>query len=1600
MSDPPATPDATPVPESAGPGGAPGAGRRGWVRTLGRVGCLTLAGVPAVALVGLAGLWMFGQTQMGNEVIRGLAEGQVNGLMAEGSFSVGRLDTNLRSYAAIEDLRIDDAQGTPVVSVRSARVGVKPLQLLRGRMVLPTVDVDGLVLDLENDEQGMVIARLFASGAPPSDEPWTGIGVDLSAPLVHATDATVTYRQGDRRFTVSGIDLTAGVDITGPDVAVQDIVLAGQMTEPMLAPLRVDGTITYNGDEVGLHKAHITLADSDVTVSGMLNGLESDIGADVRLHVSELDLQGLDPLLGGAGIAGSYGGDLHATGALTDLNITGGLAGRPGTDGAVQVGVNVDVTASDFPWRGSLALDGFDVNDVYPQLEQTVVIGGTFSGEGHGIEWPRGVYATGVFEADRVQILDYTIGDSTLPLTLDEGVLTIDAGRVTADYGAFDVGGTVDLAEGDIAVAAGGQIDVSELGEFGVTDLAGKGRIDAVVSGNFMAEGLPIHVSGSIDLRPFAYAADVAFDRLFARYKVDVLDLVVDVVANGRAEQGLAYGVDVGDVRLPTLNVHVTKQLDVTVDGLADASGIGMPDLFTVERVAGPFSAGLERREGAEPSFSTQLQVGDLRVRHLHADDGAVDLAMAEGNLDFGVELYEARRKFLLTDGRMEVAPQKVRIEKLMAAPTKDARWDAQGPQWFTLTDGGVTDAHIDLRGGKGDIALDGAIGTEGQLDATFKLAGVDLASIDSLAQLEQELGGTLSIEGGVHGPADAFDFDAVVVGTGIEQASLYEPIDVKGTLTGERGRVNTDLAVRLRGEPLFSAKGFFPAKLDLGAPGLDPGSRMDLSVVVRPGALERFTAFAGPEVAIPEGAVSAVVKADGFLYNPNILASGVLHGKVDGWQEVGRAEFDVVRRGGGVTWWANLYEGLTYRGASAGGGTTRVHELIDWGLGHGPEPDLADYSLFIDNMDGTLALKDAPAKQLAIAGGQDLDIAGLIDAVLRVEGSPNEPVVGLSGEWKQARLGTARVGSATIDLQPIDEAYALTADIRFPKAPGREKGPDPKLLVRGRLPVTLRLQQDFEAWESGDYDLVVKGVDVPLKLASLADPGVREAAGLVQIDGEVKGKLLDPRPDIDVVVINGRLAYQPLGILYSDIHMDANLSHRYARLKRLDLRTERLRSSDVEQLTALGEGLVSTAVGAGEQLLSGREIGRRTNVAVNGTVKLDDWKPTTVGGQVRLDQALLIHTDDFQVKVSGTRDTQTAQAVAISGTWPELVVDGAVVADDVSIVRDAASFRDAAPLELDRSLRVVRTGVEQRDEAPEEPEPALYEKFKVAVDIDLERNVDARVVMPFVDDFGELLSSISRTTVEARVGGDLKAAVQGGEIVLLGEVEVIDGEVSLLYQKLGLDSGTIFFAGSDYLEPDLDLRASTDVQGADLQVAIGGRPSVPTIELSSSDYPDESSVLTMLITNKRPEELGAEGSDFSQSVISLLSSTLLSGTTLGGGGMLKPSVDADGTMRLSGSLGQSVYYEMAERSLNSDPDENRREVRVELSAPPNFPQLFDGVLIEGMGGTQEISAGVSFQWRPPNDRKAARAKRKAAKAKKKAAELKAANGKTKEEDP
>jgi hypothetical protein len=1135
-------------------------------------------------------------------------------------------------------------------------------------------------------------------------------------------------------------------------------------------------------------------------------------------------------------------------------------------------------------------------------MSDNVVVNGALTATGKGTAWPDGVEVAGIYAGERHEVRDVSLERVISGLTLRGGVLGFTGADADGDLGHTTADGTLDLVTGALDATVETGVRTAALRGFGVPpEVGGGGRTTVKVTGNLFAEALELDASGRLVMTPFTYGTEVRVDRLVADYRTTIEGSVVHLDADARLAGVTAYGLTVAAGAANGVKVDVREGL-IEASGPATLTDAAYPSVGSLTTGTADWSF---RSEGDEMVVAASLVPGDFEVLSFPGSGGLARIDLVGEKLGFSVDLDSWGREMVATRGSLDLDTRAGVLDHLRISPTPRQSWVDDGDTHFVLADAGLTDAHVALSSQLGGFTLDGALGTAGVLDAHVVVDELQLDVITELFPADVPgLAGVLDFDGRVAGEASAVVLDGTVDAAGVWIDGVGRWMDVRGDVDAADGKLVLDLDVGVAEHPLATVRGTVPVKLDLADAGIDPDGHVELYAGVRPGTFERLEWLVEDLDLGIDGRFSGVVDASGPMRDPDFVVAGVAEVDVPGLPEDARVELRSVRKDTSVSLWANVREGYELRAEVNGTGETRVGEVFAWALGEAEKPDLADYKLYVGDVRGGVGLTGMPVESLVATLGLPLDLGGVATGAVTVSGPASRPVIIADLSVAEGRMGTLPTETMTLELNPIEAGYVLNADLVFAERDvGRKEVAQGSLTVNGLVPLEIVLGEDLETWSTGDMEIAVAGLGLPLEVLSALDPGIEEAQGLVLVAGTIGGTPYHPKPDLSATHSGGEFVYAPTGVRYDDIQLDFHLDEGWATLSKFDVIP---RASEID-IREIGE------------------LGVVPHIRVSGKARLDNMMPTTIGAQVRLQHALLVRTRDTLLRVS----TKKGEAVTLGGRWPDVEVNGDIVVDRGLFKLDSAALLGAGPLELDPVIQVARAGDVEREVEAEEPVPSVLDMLNVGIGVDLGRNIEIEASLPYLQDYGSLGAAASTVDVKARAGGKIEVALAEGEIELLGSVDLIGGKARVLATRLDIDGGTLVFLG-DMENPRLDIRASQDLGEASMEMVVGGTKNEPVVRFSSPEYPDQSAVLTMLITGRAPDQLGSDqgAAALQQALVGVLLNSVLAGASLG-----NVEFDQNG-VRIGVPAGTNVYLET---SLVNAPEVTENRVTVDVEYTPPF---------------------------------------------------------------
>lgn len=1513
--------------------------RRTWFRRLvGALGTLAavFGSVLAALLITAAVLVFWLRTPAGNRFLTAQVVARTQLAMSEGALEVGAIDSDLFGRTVVTGARLKDGSGKVLLAADRIVVAYDLMPLWGKRLQVDTLVVDGLVVDLRMEESGVLdLMRVFGQTEPnpPSTEPWAGLPIAFDADDLIVRRADVRYRAAVEGAADSDVHVllhtVTGV-ATGSDRRIEStgMAIAGSLVAPIATPFAAHGGVVYTGDGVDLTEVVLVLPGTRLGVGGAVSGLESDVALDLDVAVDRLDLK-LPGALFKQPLDGRFVGALDVTGPVSAIGVKGALTGSEGTPGVIDVDATIDGTSSDVAWTGTLGAKDVAIESIYALPGQQIAVNGTFTGKGHGTQWPATVVVDGQFDGGPITIVQpgkvVQFDAATGALGLAGGVLTFTNVATQGPLGSVAADGNLDLVSGELDTAVSGRVTGAGLADVGVEGLDSNPNVALRVTGNVLEDTLPLDIRGRAEWAPFVYGTDVRADHLVALYTVKKRGDDIDVDADASGEGLLAYGLAATSFTAPDVLVDLPASGAVGVTGGfalvhtrfgESAAGAGS-ELFGAATLGGTFVVAIDP-EGSQ-DVTAAIVVGEHWLQGgFPGTDGLVGVHVTDERVAFDVDLNAGSRDFVTVKGTYGQLDRVVALDTLAIAPTPRQAWRATEPVRMTITDGGVADAHVALASDLGRVFVDGTLGTSGPLDGRVRLEAFEL---DTVAELFPEdadgLAGTLDLDARLSGVAEDPRIEAQIDGDSLWLPGLAQALDVKGRAGATRDLLDLALQIGSSGDALAELDGTLPVNLDLSkSPGLAPEGPVDLQIVLLPGSLERIERLSVEPLDLPDGVISGIVALTGSLRDPDFDLDQVLEIEVPGWEERGRVELAVDRVGEDMIYWADLRQGFAQRGRIEGSSKTRLGEVFRYVIaGEGVEPDYADYTLFADDLDVKLAALGLPLQSLVALAGYAIQADGDLLGGVRVTGGLKNPVIAGGFNVSGGNVGGVEMTGALFTLLPSVDGFEVDARLDFP---------DGDLEVAGHVPLVVDLTTGSDTWVRGESALVVSGSGIPLGVLRAVEPSIGATSGRLVAQGTIGGSPFAPEPDLTLAIADGMVEHRSLGVRYLDIDLDLRVSDTLVSLKEFRLETEPIQDVGLKVFADLAN------------------VGARGSIEGSGTIRLADWTPQSGRLTTTFDEALLSFRSDQLLRISGP--------VVLEGEWPGRL-HGDLVVDQGFIHMGASAFADASAYAIDPAVTIHREGVAPVVVPVVEAEgPSLLADLEVDIGIDLNRSLDIQVELPVVDDYGALGALLTTATITARLGSrDLALTMQDGELALVHDVEIIDGTVAILRSLLDVQPGsTLTFVG-DPANPIINLTASMNVTGGSVELALQGPlDPPPEPQFSSKQFADEDT-MTILLTGEAPDQFAAQGGQFVTGIAV--------NSVLGSSSSRSFQLDPSGRLKVPIRVPIDKFKSAFVVDLRPDANDNQTEITGEYQLSPNM-------LILGAYGETHRYADVFYEYR------------------------------------
>jgi hypothetical protein len=442
-----------------------------------------------------------------------------------------------------------------------------------------------------------------------------------------------------------------------------------------------------------------------------------------------------------------------------------------------------------------------------------------------------------------------------------------------------------------------------------------------------------------------------------------------------------------------------------------------------------------------------------------------------------------------------------------------------------------------------------------------------------------------------------------------------------------------------------------------------------------------------------------------------------------------------------------------------------------------------------------------------------DQRLAGRLNATATISGPTKEPRV--EGEFALTAGAFRQFMFESLAGKVDYVGMGMNIDVRL------QQNPQAWLTATGYAP--LALFRRTPAGTSG-HELPGPGEAIDLQIASSqVDLGVIQGftsyvtnvTGALQANVKVTGTGTDPHFDGLIEVRGGAFEVPELGTAYTGLDT------------RIDLEND--------------------AVNVAEM----RIIDEHQNVmTVGGTIAVHEREVGAVD--------IKVHSEDFEIIDNQLADLKLDSEIQLTGELRKPRVEGFVEVETGSV--DVARILDQFAADP-YATEAVEFDPADPNAAPAggqpAPEPAQASIFD-ALDLNLGVAVPGNLVLRGRDlrpanaavDFGD---------INATVGGALQLRKGVGErFRITGEVNTVRGSYTFQGRRFDImRDGRIRFAGTEEIDPELDVRARRIISGVETFVRVQGSMRAPELTFISNPPLDQADILSLIVFNMPINELG-----------------------------------------------------------------------------------------------------------------------------------------------
>ena len=456
-----------------------------------------------------------------------------------------------------------------------------------------------------------------------------------------------------------------------------------------------------------------------------------------------------------------------------------------------------------------------------------------------------------------------------------------------------------------------------------------------------------------------------------------------------------------------------------------------------------------------------------------------------------------------------------------------------------------------------------------------------------------------------------------------------------------------------------------------------------------------------------------------------------------------------------------------------------------------------------------------------------------------------------------------------------------VTLDVRLQQTPTSwltAKGSAPLTLFRPNPP---ELGDAHGAEGGGAVDIQIASSQVDLGIIQGFTSYVTDVTGTMQANVRLTGSGYDPHVDGAIEIRGGAFVVPDLGTRYTGLDT------------RIDLTPDVV---SIQEFKILDDRGFPMTIG-GTLAVHERSVG-----AVDVTVKSENFE--VVNNQfadLKLDTDLRVTGELRKPRVEGFVEVENG-TILVARVLERVSADPyATEATNVDFIGADAAARSVAA------------------DAPA-PEPKRRIGLFDAIDLEVALAVPSNLVLRG-NNLRPANAPIEIGDISVTVGGAVQIRKAPGAMIrVLGEVNTIRGNYNFQGRRFEImRDGRIRFAGTEEIDPTLDIRARRVISGVETFVRVRGSMRQPELSFSSNPPLDQADILSLIVFNQPINELG-EGQQVSlaERATALAGGYLASGLTRAIGSALdldQFEIEAEGARGFGPSLtvgeqvGEHVFF-------------------------------------------------------------------------------------------